>query len=125
MFRGLAIVWLLGWAAFSIPWSSFTARPRVEEINVIPFENARRADQIRNFVYYVPAGAIGIGLGLSPVTTVATAAGLSAVAEATQLFSRRRFPSATDLMLNTAGALVGAAIALAARGRLESIASAD
>jgi VanZ family protein len=59
------------------------------------------------------------------VTTVATAAGLSAVAEATQIFSRRRFPSATDLMLNTAGALVGAAIALAAWGRLESIASAD
>jgi VanZ family protein len=117
MYRALAILWLLGWAMFSVPWSSFTTRPRMEQINLVPFSNARRADQIRNFVYYLPAGALGIGIGLSPVTVVTAAAGLSAVAEATQVFSAGRFPSATDLMLNTAGALVGAAIALAARAR--------
>ncbi len=121
MYRAMAIVWLLGWAVFSVPWSSFTTQPRVEQVNLIPFQKARRADQIRNFLYYVPAGALGLGIGLSPVATVVAATGLSAVAEASQIFSRRRFPSATDLMLNTAGALVGVGIMLASRAREESI----
>jgi VanZ family protein len=117
MYRATAIVWLAGWAVFSVPWSSFTTRPHIDQINLIPFRKARPADQIRNFAYYLPAGAIGIGLGLSPVTAVAAATGLSGLAELSQIFSRGRYPSATDLMLNTAGALVGAGLALAARAR--------
>jgi glycopeptide antibiotics resistance protein len=113
MYRTLAFVWLVGWALFSVPWSSFTTRPQVRQVNLIPFHNVRRADQIRNFLYYVPAGAIGVGLGLGPVAAVAGAAGLSGIAEISQVFSRRRFPSATDLMLNTAGAVAGAAAMMA------------
>jgi len=116
MYRTLAVIWLAGWAAFSIPWSSFTSRPQVEQVSLVPFK-ARRADQIRNFLYYVPAGAIGIGAGLSPLATVAGAAALSGVAEVSQLFSTRRVPSTTDLALNTAGALVGAGFAMLARSR--------
>ena len=117
MYRVMAVAWLVGWAVFSVPWSSFTTHPQVEQVNLIPFHKARRADQLRNFLYYLPAGAIGIGLGLGPVSTVAGATMLSAAAEGSQVFSRQRFPSTTDLMLNTAGALVGAGIAMAARSR--------
>ena len=107
---------MAGWAAFSVPWSSFTARPQVEHLSLMPFK-ARRADQIRNFLYYVPAGAIGLGLGFGPAVTVAGASALSATAEASQIFSTRRVPSMLDLALNTAGALVGAGIAMLARPR--------
>jgi VanZ family protein len=117
MYRVAAAVWLLGWAMFSVPWSSFTSRPHVEQVNLVPFQKARRADQLRNFIYYVPAGAIGVGLGLGPVVTVAGASALSAVAETSQIFSRGRFPSATDLALNTAGALVGVGMAMLVRSR--------
>ena len=113
----MAVAWLLGWALFSVPWSSFSTRPQAGHINLNPFQKARLADQLRNFLYYVPAGAIGIGLGLGPLATVGGASGLSGIAEASQIFSQRRVPSTTDLMLNTAGALVGAGIAMAARPR--------
>ncbi len=116
MYRTAAVIWLAGWAAFSIPWSSFTARPQVDNVSLVPFK-ARRLDQIRNFLYYVPAGAIGIGLGLGTVATVAGASALSGTAEVSQVFSTRRVPSTTDLTLNTGGALVGAGIALLARSR--------
>ena len=117
MYRVLAVAWLVGWAVFSMPWSSFTTRPRIDHVNMVPFQKARRADQLRNFLYYVPAGAIGIGLGFGPVATIGGATVLSAAAEGAQIFSRRRFPSTTDLMLNTAGALVGVGIAMASRSR--------
>ena len=84
MYRTVAVIWLAGWAAFSIPWSSFTSRPQVENVSLVPFK-ARRVDQIRNFLYYVPAGAIGVGLGLGPVTTVAGASALSGAAEVSQI----------------------------------------
>ena len=63
----LAVAWLVGWAAFSVPWSSFTSKPEVGQVDLIPFNKARRADQILNFLYYVPAGALGIGLGFGPL----------------------------------------------------------
>jgi VanZ family protein len=115
MYRVAAAAWLFGWALFSVPWSSFTARPQVGHVDPPPFQKARRADQLRNFLYYVPAGAIGLGLGLGPVTTVVAASALSGIAETSQMFSRRRFPSATDLALNTAGALTGVGMALIGR----------
>ena len=117
MYRVAAAVWLLGWALFSVPWSSFTTRPQVVHVDLVPFQNARRADQLRNFLYYVPAGAIGVGLGLSPVMTIVSAGALSGAAETLQVFSTGRFPSATDLALNTAGALVGVAMIKVARRR--------
>lgn len=114
MYRVLAALWLLGWAMFSVPWSSFTPRPQVAQVDLHLFQN-RRADQLRNFLYYVPAGVIGLGLGLSTAGAVASAATLSGVAEALQLFSTRRVASATDLMLNAAGALVGVGLVMLLR----------
>jgi VanZ family protein len=116
MYRVAAGVWLLGWAMFSMPWSSFTPRPQVNQVDVHLFEN-RRADQLRNFLYYVPAGVIGLGLGLGTGGTIASAAALSGVAETLQIFSTSRVASATDLALNTAGALVGVALTFLLRSR--------
>ena len=107
-------MWLLGWAMFSMPWSSFTPRPQVNQVDAHLFQN-RRADQLRNFLYYVPAGVIGLGLGLGTGGTTASAAVLSGVAETLQVFSTTRVASATDLTLNTAGALVGVGLALLLR----------
>ena len=119
MYRVAAAVWLLGWAMFSVPWSSFTTRPQ-GQVDLVPFQKARRADQLRNFLYYVPVGAIGVGLGFGPVMTVAGASALSGIAETTQIFSSGRFPSATDLALNTGGALVGVGLAVLLRSRRAS-----
>ena len=116
MYRVAAVVWLLGWAMFSVPWSSFTPRPQVGQVDLHLFQN-RRADQLRNFLYYVPGGVIGAGLGLGVVGTVVSAAAFSGVAETLQLFSTRRVASATDLTLNTAGAIVGVGLALLVRLR--------
>lgn len=99
---------------FSVPWSSFTPRPQMAQVDLHLFQH-RRADQLRNFLYYVPAGIIGVGLGLSVAGAVASAASLSGVAETLQLFSTGRVASATDLMLNTAGALVGVGLAVLLR----------
>ena len=115
MYRVAAAAWLLGWAMFSVPWSSFTTEPHVNQVDLELFRTARRADNLRNFLYYVPAGVIGVGLGLGAAGTVAGAAALSGVAETLQLFSTGRVPSAADLTLNTAGALVGVGLALAVR----------
>src|SRR5687767_1489999 len=106
--RKVAFLWLMGWAFFSLPLTGFRVGPRFRHVNLIPFHRVRPLDAARNFAYYVPAGIIGIELGLPLGPTVAIAAGLSAAAETAQIFSRNRFPSATDLVLNTAGAAVGA-----------------
>jgi VanZ family protein len=116
MYRVAAALWLLGWAMFSVPWSSFTPRPQVGQVDLHLFQN-RRADQLRNFLYYVPAGVIGLGLGLGTGGTIASAAALSGVAETVQIFSTSRVASVTDLMLNTAGALVGVGLVVLLRSR--------
>jgi VanZ family protein len=123
MYRVAAAVWLLGWAMFSVPWSSFTAEPQVEHVDRELFRVARR-DNVRNFLYYVPAGVIGVGLGLGAAGTVVGAAALSAAAETLQLFSTGRVPSITDLTLNIAGAAVGVGLALVVRARRSRSATA-
>jgi VanZ family protein len=101
---------------FSMPWSSFTTRPQVNQVDLELFRTARR-DNLRNFLYYVPAGVIGVGLGLGAAATVTSAAALSGVAETLQIFSTSRVASATDLALNTAGTLVGVALTVLLRSR--------
>jgi VanZ family protein len=115
--RGLLTLWLLGWALFGFPWTTFSAHPRFEGLSLVPFRFTRRRDQLLNFVYYVPLGIIGWLLGWPAALVTAVAASLSAVTEAVQLFSTDRVPSVTDLVLNTAGAFVGVSILIALRAR--------
>ncbi len=110
MTRKLLLVWLVGWAIFGFPWTGFTARPQFQHLSLVPFRRTRRRDQLLNFLYYVPLGLIGGILGWPAAITTGVAAGLSGVTEIAQVFSTDRFPSVTDLLLNTAGAIVGIAL---------------
>lgn len=108
--RKLLYIWLFGWAIFGFPWASFTLRPRLSRASWIPFRRTRRRDVILNFLYYVPLGGIGILYGWSVPFTAGVAAALSCTTEFVQLFSSERFPASSDLLLNTAGAIVGIAL---------------
>ena len=108
--RKLLYLWLFGWALFGFPWTSFTATPRFSKASLVPLSRTRRRDQLLNFLYYVPFGVIGILSGWSLPFTTVTAFALSAVTELVQVFSTTRYPSSTDLLLNTAGAIVGIAV---------------
>ena len=106
--RKLATLWLVGWVIFSLPLADLRMRPRFRHVNLAPFQGLRRLDAVRNLTYYVPAGVIGLELGLMVGPTVAIAATLSAVAEVSQTFSSNRVPSTTDIIMNTTGAAIGA-----------------
>lgn len=108
--RNLLYLWLFGWALFGFPWTSFTRTPRFSKASIVPLSRTRRRDQLLNFVYYVPFGIIGILAGWSLPFTASAALGLSAVTELVQIFSTTRYPSSTDLLLNSAGAIVGIAL---------------
>jgi hypothetical protein len=104
--------WLAGWAAFGLPWGSVSLSKRRRPI-LAPFRRGsyKRSDLVLNFVYYVPVGLFGELRGQSWVTTVGIAAGLSALTETIQMFSRNRYPSVSDLILNTLGAIAGFTLA--------------
>lgn len=107
------LIWLV-----SSPWIGFTVTPQWHRIQYVPF--ASPADSIEdvalNVLLFVPFG-MSAGWGRTPAQSLGRAASLALVvslsAEAVQLFSTRRYPSATDLM----SALIGSAIGAAA-GRL-------
>jgi glycopeptide antibiotics resistance protein len=115
--RKLLILWLFGWALFGFPWTTFSATPRFGDLNLVPFRWGRRRDQLLNFAYYVPFGIIGGLLGWPAALVTIAAIGLSSLTEAVQIFSVDRVPSVTDLLLNTAGAVVGIAIITFLRAR--------
>jgi len=111
-FWWIVLVWIV-----SVPWFSFTRVPQWKRVHAVPFRDP--ADKIRdvgaNVLLFVPIGysmagrrraAAGIVLG------VATAAAVSLSAEATQLFSTRRYPSATDVASGVLGAIAGVALRL-------------
>lgn len=106
-----AAAWLAGWAFFGLPWTGFTGRPQRRRMIFIPFRQYayRRRDLALNVLYYIPMGMIGMALGWTPVSTLIVAAGLSGGTELLQIFSIDRYPSATDVTLNVAGAAFGIA----------------
>lgn len=110
-------VWLVGWAVFGIPWGTFTARPQRERMIFVPFRqySYRRRDLALNLIYYGPLGLIGIGLGWGVAGTTLAAIGLSGLTELVQIFSTDRYPSSTDVVLNTGGAIIGILAALSLR----------
>ena len=119
--RALFVLWLVGWAAFSVPFSGLRGYARLRRANLIPFHGTVRAgDSMLNLAAYIPEGILGIELGATPLLTIAVAGGLSAFAETVQLYGRDRFPSTTDLLFNTAGAAAGALVWRRHRGRFSA-----
>ena len=120
--RKLLVLWLIGWALFGIPWTTFTRHGGYDRINFIPFRRTRRRDQILNFAYYVPFGLVTAFLGWHPVGILGAAGVLSSLTEFIQIFSTDRYPSLTDVLLNVGGTLVGVAVVMFLRQRTRSAA---
>jgi glycopeptide antibiotics resistance protein len=114
------VVWLGIWVWIAAPWRSFRPTPSFRFVEVIPFAIPGARTQILNLLAFVPLGFLGVRLGWRPGTILLVAAGLSGATEFLQLFSATRYPSTTDLILNTVGALVGMSIARYSIGRREA-----
>ena len=108
-------IWLLLWARIGLPWRSFQWTPSFRRVELIPFQVGSPRTYVLNLLAFVPFGIIGTRLGWHPSSVIGVAAGVSALTELSQLFSRGRYPSITDVILNTAGALLGVVLAIAVR----------
>jgi glycopeptide antibiotics resistance protein len=105
------VVWLCVWVWIAVPWRSFQPTPSFRFVELIPFAIKGTQTQVLNLLAFVPLGILGVHLGWRPGKILLLAAGLSGVTEVVQLFSTTRYPSTTDFILNTAGAVVGMTIA--------------
>jgi glycopeptide antibiotics resistance protein len=105
------VAWLCVWVWIAVPWRSFQSTPTFQRVELIPFAIPGTRTQVLNLLAFVPVGLLGVRLGWRPGTILLVAAGLSGVTEVLQLFSTTRYPSTTDFILNTAGALAGMTIA--------------
>lgn len=118
--RKLLVLWLIGWALFGFPWTTFTLHPSLDRVTLMPFRRTRRRDQLLNFAYYFPFGVATAILGWSPGVIAASAGVLSVATEFIQIFSTDRVPSVTDVLLNAGGAVVGVAVVFFVRQRIRS-----
>jgi glycopeptide antibiotics resistance protein len=115
--RVVAVAWLVAWAAIGFPWRSITDTPSLERVRLVPFRDGRALSQALNVAAFLPCGVIGVALGWSVGRATLAGAGISAATELAQLFSTRRYPSTTDLILNSFGSGMGAALATVFRRR--------
>jgi glycopeptide antibiotics resistance protein len=107
--------WGLAVVIISLPWIGFTATPQWERLHLLPFtdpEDTTR-DLAANIALFVPFG-FWFAAGERPRPAFAraalAAAAVSIVAEAPQLFSTLRNPSATDVVSAMTGAAAGAGL---------------
>lgn len=113
--RLLAAGWLLAWSLVGVPWRTFTGRPAADNVRLVPFEDGRPRSHLLNAFAFVPWGMVGSGLGWSAARVTLSAAAISGGTELLQLFSPNRYPSVTDLLMNTAGAALGTTLAVRRR----------
>lgn len=114
--------WSLVVVAVSLPWFGFTAAPQWHRAHVVPLTDPedKVTDLLANAALFVPFGFLfasrhhgpaGVVLG----SAVLAASAVSVAAEATQLFSTQRNPSATDVVYAIVGCTAGVAAARALR----------
>ena len=114
--------WVLVVLIISGPWFGFVTRPQWWNVNWVPFSDPadKPRDVLQNLLLFVPFGwsyASERRRSAALVSALALAAVISAGAEATQLFSRERYPSATDVLMALFGAAIGFAGSIAWRQR--------
>src|SRR5262245_50812077 len=111
----IPLVWVM-----SFPWVGFTPHPQWSRVHPIPFTDPadRSRDVVANIALFVPFGYSYARRG-AWWKAIVVAALVSVTAEATQLFSTDRFPSATDVSAGLIGAALGA-VATRAVDKLES-----
>lgn len=106
--------WSLGIVAISLPWVGFTTRPQWDRFHPIPFTDPEDSlrDLTLNIAVFVPFGFWFAGgrERRSLASTLAAAALVSLTAEAPQLFSTNRNPSATDVVSALTGSAIGAGV---------------
>jgi glycopeptide antibiotics resistance protein len=135
--RGSLAVYVTLLLLFTLAPFDFTWRPLVDgslrgaRVEWVPLTHACRAhgygclyDRVVNVLGFIPFGVLGALLPVRGSTRMARALrvtwvafGLSFSIEAAQLLLPSRFPSTADVLLNAAGAWLGA---MAAGGALES-----
>jgi glycopeptide antibiotics resistance protein len=106
------VFWLLVVWFVSFPWIGFTAEPQWHRIHWVPFSDP--ADKFRdiaaNILLFLPLGFAVTRRRdwRSGLLMAGVIAGLVSIsAEAMQLFSTKRHPSATDVTAGIFGAVVG------------------
>jgi glycopeptide antibiotics resistance protein len=111
LFR-LCLVWIVLVWVVSFPWIGFTFVPQWQRIHWLPFSDPadKFRDLVANVLLFLPFGHLVARRrpgtrGL--VIAAALAFVISTSAEALQLFSTRRHPSATDVAAAVLGALAG------------------
>jgi len=110
--RTARLFWAVTICLASIPFESFQTHTHWDKIGWIPFYSwpVRPLDVVANIALYVPLGYLATGRSRY-VRVAAEAFLLSLTMEVIQDFSHSRFPSATDLVCNITGALLGVALA--------------
>ena len=122
--RDLWLYWLLIIVvSCTYPWTDFVGHAHWSGVEWIPFQDvttslSRALDAFANLALYVPFGFTYIRARARShsstaefMKTVFLAAGLSASCETYQVYCHNRFPSMTDLTINTIGAMLGVVVA--------------
>lgn len=104
-----------------VPWYSLQDHSHWDKVEWLPFTNpVVLRDVVANVALFMPLG-VAIGRRSRRARRVVNAAvigaAVSALVELTQVYSHSRFPTATDVVSNAAGAAAAAAMV---RGRLSS-----
>ena len=99
--------------AIIVPWGDLQDHSHWSNIGWIPFVSPpiRRRDIVANVLLFMPLGvgaALGFRRGLAVAGGLALA--LSMTGETIQVYTHSRFPSATDVVCNVAGAVAGALV---------------
>ena len=119
MRASLALLWLLAWAAFGMPWSGLDNETHLAHVRwTLTPSRAHPEDLPLNFLFYVPGGALGAAFGWSMRLTTVIGATLSAATELLQLFAPSRVPAVLDFLLNSAGTAAGWALWTRRRSRI-------
>ena len=123
VWRTLLFLWL-GSILFviSLPWWKFDGTPHWNNVQWIPFNGyvltaSTLVETGANFLAFIPIGYFAIRSFTPGIKRPLQLAGLIGLVasfsiEAYQLFCNHRVPASSDLLLNTAGAVLGAHLAL-------------
>ena len=123
VWRILLVFWLASvLIVISLPGGKFEGTPHWEHIQWIPFaalsfHPAVVTETLANFLAFIPIGYLAVRSFASGMKRPLLLAGLVGLAasfsiEVYQLFCAQRVPASTDLIFNTAGAVLGAHLAL-------------
>jgi len=116
--------WIPVVVLLSLPWIGFTATPQWFRVHWIPFTDPadKPRDLLANIALFIPFGYSYVRHrpGRFRILEALLAALVVSIgAEATQLFSTERYPSATDVFAAMVGASAGAALVSLVRKSLD------